>query len=97
VFFSTVEEKDPWIEFDLGKVEQISGVQAENRLDCCQDRAFPLVVEVSENHKRWKAVARRDTDFTTWRASFNPVKARWVRLRVHRTSFLHLHRVRILP
>ena len=97
LFFCTAEEKDPWIEFDLDSSKEISAVQADNRIDCCQDRAFPLIVEVSENHKHWKTVARRDSDFTTWRASFAPVKARWVRLRAQKVTFLHLSRVRILP
>lgn len=97
VFFCTAEQKDPWIEFDLETVQDISAIQAENRPDCCAERAIPLIVEVSDNHKDWKTVARRDTDFTSWRGTFPTVKARWVRLRVPRVSFLHLKRVRILP
>jgi len=97
VFFCTLEEKEPWIEFDLGSAKEISAVQVDNRADCCSERAVPLIVEVSENHKRWRTVGRRDTDFTTWRADFQPVKARWVRLKAQRVTFLHLQRVRILP
>jgi hypothetical protein len=97
LFFHTIEEKDPWIEFDLGTVQEVSGVRADNRTDCCADRAIPLVVEVSENHKRWRTVARQDVEFTSWRATFGPVKARWVRLKAHKVTYLHLSRVRILP
>jgi hypothetical protein len=98
LFVCTNEEKDPWVEFDLGKNREISRIEVENRRDCCSDRAVPLIVEVSENHKRWKTVARQDVEFkTTWQAKFTPVKARYVRLRVHRVSFLHLARVRIFP
>jgi len=95
-FFHTLEEKSPWVELDLGRVERISTVQANNRLDCCTERAVPLLVEVSVDHKQWHTVARRDAAFTTWRATFASTDARWVRLRAPRPTFLHLARVRIL-
>ena len=96
-FFHTLEEKDPTVEFDLGRSREFSVVQVENRKDCCTERAFPLVVEVSDDHKQWRAVARRDATFTTWRATFAPAQARWLRLRADKVTFLHLARVRILP
>ncbi len=96
-FFHTQEEKDPTIEFDLGRVQQVSAVQVDNRLDGFTDRAIPLFVEISQDHKRWKTVARKGEDFTIWRATFAPASARWVRLRAHKVTFLHLSRVRILP
>lgn len=96
-FFHTEEEKDPWIEFDLGGVREVSTVQIDNRVDCCSDRAIPLFVETSEDHKKWKTVTRQEAEFKTWRATFSPVKARWVRLRAHKVTFLHLVRVRIFP
>jgi len=95
MFFHTKEEKDPWVEFDLGALRQVATVQVDNRVDCCMDRTIPLIVEVSDNHKRWRQVARRDTEFKTWRATFSPTSARWVRLRINRESLLHLARVRI--
>jgi hypothetical protein len=96
-FFHTLEEKDPWIEFDLGSAREISSVQVDNRVDCCSDRAVPLFVEISDDHKRWKTVARQETEFKNWRAKFAPVKARWVRLRAHKVTLFHLLRVRISP
>jgi len=95
IFFHTKEERDPWIEFDLGSERRVSTVQVDNRADCCSERTIPLVVEVSDNHKQWRTVARQGTEFKTWRATFASVKTRWVRLRVARVSFLHLARVRI--
>jgi hypothetical protein len=97
VFFHTNEEKDPWIEFDLGGEREVSAVQVDNRPDCCSERSIPLIVEVSENHKKWRSVAQRDAEFKTWRATFAPVKAHWVRLRTHKVTFLHLARVHIFP
>jgi len=96
-FFHTLEEKEPWIEFDLHGEHEISALQIENRPDCCPDRSFPLIVETSEDHKQWKSVAQQDNDFKTWRATFSTVKARWVRLRVNKVAYLHLNRVRIFP
>jgi hypothetical protein len=96
-FFHTTEEANPWVEFDLGETRSISSVRVENRKDCCSDRAVPLTVEVSTNHKDWKTVARQAEDFTTWKVSFGSVEARWVRLQAHRQTYLHLAEVRIWP
>jgi F5/8 type C domain len=96
-FFHTTEEASPWIEFDLGATRGISRLRIENRKDCCSERAVPLTVEVSTNHKNWETVARQAEDFTTWNVSFGSVEARWVRLRAHRQTYLHLAEVRIWP
>lgn len=96
-FFSTNEEDAPWFEVDLGRVEQVSAVRVHNREDCCSDRAVPLVVELSRDRKTWNEVARRTTDFRSWKASFATTPARWVRLRVPRRTYLHLTSVRVLP
>ena len=96
-FFSTDEQDNPWLEIDLQSLQKISRVRVYNREDCCGDRAVPLVVEVSRDHKRWDEVGKRGTNFSTWKLSFPATEARWVRLRVTRRSYLHLTGVRILP
>ncbi len=96
-FFSTNEEKDPWIVFDLGAPHSVSVVKIDNRQDCCVERGFPLSVELSTDQKHWKTVARRDQEFTHWTASFDATEARWVRLRLHKVANFHLERVKILP
>jgi hypothetical protein len=93
VFFHTQPQNEPWIDFDLGSVKTVSRVEVRNRTDCCADRAVPLIVEVSLDDKTWKQVARRDTEFTDWKATFPKEKARHVRLRVPRSSTLHLEDV----
>jgi hypothetical protein len=95
-FFHTQDEQSPWIEFDLGSVQSISGVRADNRKDCCVDRAAPIVVEVSSDQQHWRRVARRDTSFTSWLAKFSPVQARYVRLRLESHNPFHLQHVRVL-
>lgn len=96
-FFHTKREKGPWLEVDLGAASEISAVRVLNRTDCCQDRALPLVVEVSTDHERWQEVARRKSAFTSWKGRFPSTRARWVRFRVAGDSYLHLSDIRVLP
>ncbi len=46
LLFHTTLEKDPWVEVDLGEERAISRVTVTNRVDCCQERAVPMVVSV---------------------------------------------------
>jgi len=96
-FFHTKRQKDPWLSIDLEATETVSSVIVRNRRDCCRERVVPLVIQVSTDQENWTEVARNDADFGEWKANFDPVQARWVRLMVPRTSYLHLRRVRILP
>jgi hypothetical protein len=95
-FFHTLEEKDPWVMIDLGKVERIGGVLIVNRRDCCFARAVPLVVELSDDSHIWRTVARRDKLFDTWRKDFPAQSARYLRVRAVRVTMLHLSAIRIL-
>jgi hypothetical protein len=96
-FVHTQPENEPWFELDLRSPQTISGVQVVNRVDCCTERAVPLVLEVSTDHKKWREVIRSTQPFREWKASFASVTARWVRLRIPKYGTLHLKRVRILP
>jgi hypothetical protein len=95
ILFHTEQEPSPWFEIDLKQQQSISSVQVYNRSDCCRERALPLVLELSNDRKRWHEVQRRTTNFRTWTAKFAPEEARWVRLRVDGTSILHLERVSV--
>jgi hypothetical protein len=95
-FFHTREEQGPWLELDLLREQQISRVQVINRKDCCTERVAPLVLEVSSDRTHFREVMRKNEAFEEWQARFAPVRARWVRLRVARRSFLHLADVRVL-
>ena len=96
-FFHTDGENQPSILFDLHQARTLSSVIVENRLEYGQERAVPLLVEVSTDKKNWREVAKRTQEFTTWRADFTRVEARWVRLSVPRRTYLHLSRVRLIP
>ena len=55
----------------------------------------PLIVELSNDRSTWQAVAQRESPFAIWEPSFAPSKARYVRLRVPRVTFLHLEQVKV--
>jgi len=95
VMFHTREENDPWVEFDLGGIKSIRRIDVKNRIRCCQDRAVPLIAEVSLDHVHWKEVARQSGDFATWTAKLPRTPAAFVRLRVPRVTYLHLADVKI--
>jgi hypothetical protein len=95
LLFHTQEERNPWVEFDLGSVVSVRRVEVRNRKDCCGERAVPLVVELSTDRQRYSEVARANDAFSEWVAKFSAQKARYVRLRVPRKSILHLEAVAV--
>jgi hypothetical protein len=95
IFFHTEQETNPWVEFDLGAPKSVKRIEVANRGDCCEDRAVPLIAEVSLDRTHWTEVARRDSDFTNWTASFSKKTARYVRLRVPRATQFHLKQVAV--
>lgn len=95
VFFHTQQEKNPFIEYDLGSAKRVRRVDVTNRSDCCQERAIPLIVEVSQDHKEWREVARRAETFRSIKLSFAPTEARYVRLRADENTWLHLEKIAI--
>lgn len=98
ILFHTTEEQNPWYEVDLKSPQRFSVVEVENRTDCCPERAVPLVLEVSNDGKKYTEIARQTDSFSTWHAELKtPATARYVRLRVARRSLLHLERVSIRP
>jgi hypothetical protein len=90
VLLHTVQEQNPWADFDLGAVKMVHRVEVTNRSDCCPGRSIPLIVELSLDDRQWTQVARRDTDFSTWVAKFPKRRARYVRLRVPAFAILNL-------
>lgn len=97
IFFHTTNEANPWLRYDLGSAKTVSGLTIVNRQDSLQARAVPLVIEVGDDGTAFREVARQTTAFSTWEPRFEPVTARFVRLRVDGTSVLHLERVEVHP
>lgn len=93
--FHTDEEDKPWLRIDLGSTTKVGSVVVYNRSDCCEDRAAPLVVEVSTDGENWTQVARREKTFSIWRARFSAVDARWVRLTAQKKTWLHFNEVEV--
>jgi hypothetical protein len=95
IFFHTNEENKPWVEIDLGSPQVFKRIEVENRPDCCEDRAVPLFISVSDDQQHWRKIARRTDPFQKWELTFEPVKARYIQLKVNRRSILHLAAVRV--
>jgi hypothetical protein len=97
IFFHTHVEKNPWFEYDFGAPLAFSSLTVRNRLDYGLELSSPIVAEVSNDGKTYREVARREDWFTTWRPSFPKQHARYLRLRVLRTSAFHLKSVAVHP
>lgn len=95
ILFQTKQEKTPWFEVDLASVKSFSEVLVHNRTDSFPERAVPLVLELSDDQKSWREVARMKEPFQTWKVAVPGGKARYLRLRVDRTSILHLEGVEV--
>jgi hypothetical protein len=95
VYFHTKQDDNPWIEYDLGASAKFTKVVVENARDGFLERAVPLVIEVSDDQKTWKEIARNASPFQEWISTFPVVAARYVRFRVNRVSYLHLARIEI--
>lgn len=97
ILFHTRDDENPWFRLDLLAPTTFSGLTVMNRAEEFADRAVPLIAEVSDDDQTWREVARRESVFSTWRPSFEPVTARYLRLRVARKSWLHLESVKVHP
>ncbi len=93
--FHTIEAPNQNVTIDLGKVRRIFRVVVYNRADCCQQRAVPLKIEVSQDNKKFRQVALRKEQFEKWKADFPATDARYVRLTDLSVAFFHLSEVEV--
>ena len=93
--FHTENETNPFAVIDLGKTQTISKVVVYNRDDCCQERAVPLSIEVSDDAVSFRPIAERRELFDKWTVSGLNAKARYVRLRLMGTNIFHLSEVEV--
>jgi hypothetical protein len=72
-----------WVVVDLQDIYELSKIKIFNRADAWFDSVLPMRLELSENSREWKEVARRTTTFTAsspWVFEAQGVRARYVRL-----------------
>jgi hypothetical protein len=95
IFFHTNREQEPWVELDLGNPTLIGRVDVRNRRDCCRDRSFPLAIEASLDGQEWQELGRQTEPFSKWTLEFEPTKARYVRAKALKRTFLHLESLEV--
>lgn len=88
--FHTSEEKEPWAEVALAGMAEVAAVYIGNRPGNA-GRLVPFVVEVSEDGKAWREVARDTQVRDDYRITFAPVKAQRVRVRCQPAEKTYLH------
>jgi len=93
LLFHTNNENEPWVIFDLQKPATIHEIDVTNRQDSYQERALPLIAEVSTDRLHWKEVGRRAEAFSSWTVKFPATSVRYIRLKVPRVTTLHLKSV----
>jgi hypothetical protein len=95
LLFHTDEQKDPWVIVDFHDVRTVGRILVRNRTDCCSDRSLPLMLELAGNDRTFTPVGTRTLPFEEWEVTFPPRKARFLRLSVKSTTFLHLCEIQI--
>ena len=93
--FHTQWEQSPWVLLDLRSEKLVRHITVYNRLDCCRDRAVPLVIELSRDGQKFTEVARVDDPFDRWDAVFAPQNARFIRAKSPRLGVLHLNEIEV--
>jgi hypothetical protein len=83
------------VTIDLGKVHSITKVVVYNRFDCCQYKAVPLRLELSEDGRAYRLIAERTEVFDRWDVDFSKTNARYVRLVNGSTYPFHLSEVQV--
>ncbi|NUP13599.1 MAG: discoidin domain-containing protein [Polyangiaceae bacterium] len=96
LLFHTRNERNPWVEVDLGSEIDVHRIEIDNRVDCCKDRALPLLVEVAGEDRTYSPVAEKTDVFDHWDVDLPAgTRARFVRLTALRKTMLHLHSIRV--
>jgi hypothetical protein len=99
--FHTDYEENPWWQVDLGARNSLSYVLLYNRQDCCIERAKTLEVLLSDDGYSWQSVYKHDgsvfggADGNPLRVELGCQKARFLRVQLRETNYLHLDEVEI--
>jgi len=99
--FHTQFEPNPWWQVDLGSVIPLTEIRIFNRLDCCSDRARTIQVLLSNDENNWTRVFANNgstfggNDGKPLVVPLSGYSARFVRLQLTETYYLHLDEVEI--
>jgi hypothetical protein len=99
--FHTQSEPNPWWQVDLGSAKPLKEIRIFNRLDCCSDRARTIQVLLSSDGSNWTRVFANSgsvfggTDGKPLIVAVSGRSARFVRLQLAETNYLHLDEIEI--
>ena len=93
--FHTNSEPNPYVVIDLGASRRFDKIVVFNRADCCQERAIPLSVDVSDDGTTFRNIANRYAIFEEWTVKGLHEKGRYVRFQLKATQYFHLAEVEI--
>jgi hypothetical protein len=94
--FHTITAANQTATIDLGRPQRISRIVVYNRIDCCEERAVPLKIDISEDGKNYRTVAQRSDVFRgSWTVEFPKSLARYVRLTDLKAAAFHLNEVEV--
>jgi hypothetical protein len=94
--YHSQEEDSPSLTVDLERPCLLKTVEIYGRGDCCYDQSLPLILEVSDDDKSYRTMAKRTTSFSEydpWVVKPGGEKARFVRLRADHHGLLVLGEV----
>ncbi len=100
--FHTAREPQPWWQVDLGHLYTLKRVVLHNRGDSCGERNRFIKLLVSKDGENWEQVYQHDgTMFFGGKLgppltiSLRGITARWVRVQLPGTDYLHLDEVEV--
>jgi hypothetical protein len=94
--FHTTYRADATMTIDLGAVKPLHRVDVYNRVDCCQERAVPLALQVSNDGRQYRTLSHTKHKFDLWSVPLpSGTSARFVRLLRERTGIFHLSEVEV--
>lgn len=99
--FHTDSETSPWWQVDLGAMHDLDYALLYNRQDCCGERAESLEVLLSDDGQSWQSMYKHDgsifggADGHPLKVDLNGQKARFLRVQLLETNWLHLDEVEV--
>ncbi len=100
--FHTQQEENPWWQVDLGQSLPLDRIAIYNRGDGVAERAALLKVLVSDDAQQWQLLYEHDgavfqgfADQKPLQVAANDCQARYVRIQLPGTNYLHLDEVEV--